>query len=107
MAGGGGGGGAAAFAGVSAGLEILSGGCGYLASEQAALIAESRGRLLRLEAEADVQRYSEQAQDFKARQKLKFLKSGVALSGSPLDILDETARVSQENISAIRARAAA
>lgn len=95
------------FAGATAGLDVLSGLFGYLASEDAALTAESRGRMLRMEAEAEAERYGEQARGFKATQKLAFLKSGVALSGSPLDILDETTRVADENISAIRAGGAA
>ena len=63
--------------------------------------------MLRMEAEADAQRYAEQADRFRATQKLSYLKSGVTLDGSPLDILDETARVSAENLSAMRARAQA
>lgn len=98
---------ALAFAGASAGLNILGGLFGYLAAEDAASISESRGRLLLIEADADAERYAEQARGFKASQKLAFLKSGVTLEGSPLDILDETARVTSENLSAMRARATA
>lgn len=94
---------ALAIAGVSAGLDLMSGLFGYFAGQEAAGIAESKARMIRMEADADAQRYAEQARGFKASQKLAFLKSGVALSGSPLDILDETARVSAENLSAIRA----
>lgn len=92
-----------AAAAVSGGLSILQGVFSYLEGTEMAGIAESRARVLRLEAETDAQRYAEQADQFKATQKLAYLKSGVELSGSPLDILDETARVSRENISAIRA----
>ena len=92
-----------AAAGASAGLDILSGLFSYLGSEDSGAIADSRGRMIRMEAEADAERYSEQADQFKAKQKLSYLKSGVELSGSPLDILDETARTARENISAIRA----
>lgn len=95
---------ALALAGASAGLSILGGLFGYLEAQEAAEVSESRGRVLRMEADADAERYGEQAHQFKATQKLAFLKSGVTLSGSPLDILDETARVSQENINDIRAR---
>lgn len=94
----------AAATAVSAGLDILGGAFSYLAGDAAAEVAEQRARVLRLEAEADAQRFAEQAQDFKARQKLAYLKSGVDLSGSPLDVLDESARVARENLSAMRAR---
>lgn len=98
---------ALALAAAAGGLELVSGLFGYFLSGEQAGIAESRGRMFRAEAEADAQRYAEQAQGFKASQKLAYLKSGVKLTGSPLDILDETARVTAENISAIRARGAA
>ncbi len=98
---------ALAFAGASMGLSVLSGLFGYLDAQDAAAQAESRGRLLRMEAEADAERYAEQARGFKADQSVRFLKSGVTLEGSPLDILDETARVASENLSAMRSRAQA
>jgi hypothetical protein len=92
------------FAGASSALNIMGGLFGYLASQDQAAIGESRARMFRMEAEADAMRYAEQARGFKAQQKVNYLKSGVTLSGSPLDILDETARVASENLSAIRAR---
>ena len=92
------------FAGASAGLDALSGLFGYLASEDQAAVSESRGRMLRLEAETEAQRYGEQAETFRATQALSYLKSGVQLTGSPLDVLDETARRAAEDISAIRAQ---
>ena len=95
------------YAAASAGLDILSGLFGYFVAQEAAGIAESRGRLLRLEAEADAQRYAEAARGFSAKQRLAYLKSGVYLSGSPLDVLDRDMLTAEENISAIRARGAA
>lgn len=92
------------YAGASAGLDLLGGLFGYFASQEAAQIAESRGRMLLMEAEEDAQRYAEQARGVRAQTKLAFLKNGVALTGSPLDVLDHDARVAEENISAIRAR---
>ena len=98
-------GGAAAY-GAQGGLELLAGLFGYLGGEQAAGMAQSRASLLRMESEADARRYMEQADHLVATQKVEFLKAGVQLTGSPLDILDETMRVSTENINAIRARGA-
>ena len=92
------------YAGASAGLDLLSGLFGYFASQEAAGIAESRGRMLRLEAEDEATRYAEQGRKFEARQRLAYLKNGVELSGSPLDVLAETVRTTQEDLSAIRAR---
>lgn len=96
-----------ALAGTVAGLDILAGLFGYFAGEQAAQAAESRSNLLRLEAEADAVRYAEEARRFRGTQSLAYLKSGVTLEGSPLDVLDEDARIASENLSAIRARGAA
>lgn len=95
------------YAGASAGLDILSGLFGYFTAQEAAATAESRGRMIRLEAEADATRYKEQATAIHAQTKLAYLKSGVELSGSPLDVLDRDVLTAQENISAIRAKGAA
>ena len=95
------------FAGASSALDLMGGLFGYLASQEAAGIAESRARMIRTEAEAEAQRYGEQARSFKATQKLAYLKSGVDLSGSPLDVLDHDMLLAEENISAIRAGGAA
>jgi hypothetical protein len=93
---------AAGAYGVSAGLDLLSGVFGFLASQEAASVAQSRGDLIRLEAEANAQRYAEQAAQFKAHEKVMYLSSGVKLSGSPVDALATTARIAHENIEAIK-----
>lgn len=110
--------GAAAGGGMSAGAfsagalgigavgSILSGLFGYMAGENAQAIYESRARMIRSEAENDALRYEEQVGRFKATQKLSYLKAGVQLSGSPLDVLDETIRSGHERANAIRAEGA-
>lgn len=93
--------------GSTMGLQVLQGVMSQRAADIEAQSIRDQMSLVRAENEADVARYAEQAQDFKAKQTLAYLKSGVMLSGSPLDILEETARVSGENISAMRAKAEA
>lgn len=94
--------------GIAAGfMDILGGLFGYFSSLQAGRAAQSKARLIRAEAEYDAIRYGEKARNFKASQTQAYLKSGVKIEGSPLDILDETSRVAQENMNAIRARGAA
>lgn len=88
--------------GVSAGLDVLSGVLGYLAAQEGAVAARSHADLVRAEAEANAQRYAEQAEQFGAHQKVMFLASGVKLAGSPVDVLATTARVANENLAAIR-----
>jgi len=68
-----------------------------------ARMLKSQAELLRIENNAAAGRYEREAKGFKAEQSVQFLKSGVKLTGSPLDILDETSRIASENVSAIRA----
>lgn len=91
------------FAGASAGLDLMSGLFGYLASQDAAEISESRARMIRNEADAEATRYSEEAHNTLAQTKISYLKAGVYLSGSPLDVLDHDILTAQENIASIRA----
>lgn len=94
--------GAAAMYGVSAGLDMISGVFGYMASLNAASIASSQADMMRTEAEANAQRYAEQAAQFEAHTKVMYLSSGVTLAGSPVDALATDARLANENIAAIR-----
>ena len=91
------------FAGASSALDLMGGLFSYLAAGEMAEIAESRGRMLRMEAEADAVRYAEQARALRGQQAVAYIKSGVTLEGSPLDVLDRDALIASENISAIRA----
>ena len=95
---------AAGAYGVSAGLDLMSGVLNFLSAGAAASAARSRGDLMRIEAEANAQRYEEQAQQFEAKEKVMYLSSGVKLSGSPVDALATTARVAQQNVVAIAAQ---
>lgn len=88
--------------GVSAGMDLLSGVFGYLSAQNNASIAQSRADLIRIEAEANAQRYAEQAAQFEAHEKVMYLASGVKLAGSPIDALATTARIAHENVEAIR-----
>jgi hypothetical protein len=90
--------------GITAGMEVYQGIAAQHAADGQAQSMRDQIALVRAESEADIARYAEQAKDFGAKQRLAYLKSGVQLSGSPLDILDETVRVSSENISAMRAK---
>lgn len=94
---------AVAFAAVSAGMSVMEGLFSYMASGDRAAVQESRGRMMRLEAEVEAQRYREEAESYQSSQSVQYTKSGVLLEGSPLTILDETMRVAEENISSIRA----
>jgi hypothetical protein len=96
----------AALAAVSAGADIMSGVFAMSAADAQRSSLRSQAALLRAESEADIARYAEETQGFKAEQSVRYLKSGVTLEGSPLEILDETTRVASENISAMRAKSA-
>jgi len=98
---------ATALTATASGLDIISALFGMGAADAQASLARSNARTLIAESEADIRRYQEETQAFKAEQGVRYLKSGVMLEGSPLAILDETTRVAAENISAKRARAEA
>lgn len=85
-------------------MSILGGLFDYAQSGPLSEIHNSRARMLQMEAEVDAQRYAEQARSFQAEQRMKYVKSGVTLEGSPLDVLNETIRNANETVSAIRAR---
>ena len=86
------------------GLEVVSGLFNMSAANDQAAALRSQASLVRSETAAEIERYKISASRFKASQKMSYLKSGVQLEGSPLDVLDETARTASENISAIRAQ---
>ena len=93
--------------GSTAGLNLIEGIFGYSAANAQADSLRSQLGLMRQESEADIQRYAESADTFKKKQAMAYMKSGVTLEGSPLAILDETMRVTSENISAMRAKTTA
>jgi len=98
---------AAALYAVSAGLDILSGIYGFFAADTANDMYQSRARLIRMEAEANAQRYMEQSRAFIGSQIAGYAASGVKITGSPIDVFAESARVARANVAAIRAGGAA
>mgnify|MGYP001024425500 CR=1 FL=1 len=94
-----------ALLGASAGLDIFSGLMGMRGADIESQSLRDQARLLQVESEADIARYARETAAFKAEQSVRYLKSGVTLEGSPLEVLDETTRVASENINAMRARA--
>jgi len=90
--------------GASGGFDLLSGIYGMEAANSRASMLKSQAGLAIAESEAEAARYASEARAFKATQKMAYAKSGVKIDGSPLDVLDKTARTAAENISAIRAQ---
>lgn len=86
---------------VSAGLDVISGVFGYLNSNIADQIAQTRADMIRQAAQANAQRYMEKAKADVAQQKVMYLASGVTLSGSPIDVLDDNIRLAKENAASI------
>lgn len=94
----------AILTGSSMGLNVLEGVFAKSAADAQAQSMRDQISLVRAESEADIARYAENTKEFKTKQAMAYMKSGVSLEGSPLDILDETIRVSGENINAMRAK---
>ena len=88
--------------GVSAGLDLLSGVVGFMASMEASSAAQSRADLIIQESEANAQRYSETAAQFEAHEKMQYLGAGVKVAGSALNVLATTARTAHEDVMAIK-----
>jgi hypothetical protein len=86
---------------VSAGLDVVSGVFGYLNARIADQIAQTRANMIRQAAQANAQRYMEKANADIAQQKVMYLASGVTLSGSPLDVLDDHIRLAQNDAASI------
>ncbi len=92
---------------VSAGLDLVSGVFGYLSAQNAQSVANSRADMIRMNAQANAQRYAEKATADIAQQKVMFLASGVTLAGSPIDVLDEHIRLASEDVQSIEMSGAA
>lgn len=94
------------LSGLKAGSDITGGLLQLSTGKYAQDEYESQARLSIQESEAEIRNYKTEVETFKASQKSAYLKSGVKIEGTVLDVLDETVRVSQEKISAARASAA-
>lgn len=88
----------------SAGGQLYAGQQAKSASKQTAALQEEQGRIASLEAQREAAQTVENAQKFRDRQILAYMKSGVTLAGSPLLVLEETITKSDEEADAIRKR---
>ncbi len=70
-------------------------------AEYAAQAAESRAVEQERQAAREARLTQEDAEDFRKRQKVSFLASGVTLEGSPLLIMEETRTRGAENVNEI------
>jgi len=95
------------FTVISAAATITQGFQQKGAFDAEANLLEDQGRLQAEESQAEAQRVANNRRKFRKRQKLAFLKNGVTLAGSPLLVLEETIRESQEEVNAIARRGTA
>ncbi len=86
------------------GAQVFAGTVSAQAFDLEAELLEEQGALALLEANEEADRIAEGNIAFRKRQKLMFLKSGVALVGSPLLILEETRTEGAKEVDAIRRR---
>lgn len=87
---------------VSAGLGVAG---AIQANRQASAqrqVAEQAARQAQFEAEERAKARARDVKRLRSRQLVGFLKSGVALEGTPLDVLEETERLGEEDVAAIR-----
>lgn len=86
---------------ISAAMQTIGGIAGYMeqrkGEKEAVRIAQQQAAIDKADAERAATQERIDAEKFRARQKMMFLKSGVDLSGSPLLLMEETRRKGEEN----------
>ena len=92
---------------ISAATSVASGMMKNQEAKREARSLENQARLTEQEAEAEARIHEIRVRKFAANQKAAFLKNGVTLDGSPLMVLEETARIGGEEAGAIRRSGAA
>ena len=70
------------------------------ASRREADLMDEQAELIRQETQRDAERKTLEGRRFAARQALSFLKSGVTLEGTPLEVLDFTLNETQREVDA-------
>ena len=90
-----------AFTAISATGSIVQGIQQNRAAKAEADLLEEQGLIQQEEAVAEAQRIANDRRKFRKKQKIAFIKNGVTLAGSPLLVLEETRRESQEEVDAI------
>lgn len=86
--------------GLAAGASVVQGIMGYSAANKEARLIERQGQLEQEAANDEAARHAKEVRRFAAKQKLAFLKNGVQLDGTPLDVLDETFTEGQKEVDA-------
>lgn len=87
--------------GISALTELGSGIAGIGAANRESKYIEEQGSILQAESERDARIKAREVEKFMAAQSHRFVSSGVTLQGSPIEVLNETRRLGQEEINAI------
>lgn len=85
----------------SIGSSIYGGQQANKAAGQEAVLQRQQAAIAQEEANRDAGIHADERTQFLKRQKLAFLKSGVTLEGSPLLVLEDTQRKSQEEVDAM------
>lgn len=95
----------AGFSALSAGMSVMGGMQQKSAADQQATnamaSAELRGKEQARQTSEQAVQAKQDAESFRKEQKLRFLKSGVSLEGSPFLAMEETRRRGQENVNQI------
>jgi len=92
---------------ISAVTTIGSGIAANKASQKQSDLLQEQGQLQKQEADAEAARVRENNRKDAAQQKLRFLKSGVTLAGSPSLVLTETRDIGDEFATSVERRGAA
>lgn len=89
---------------ITAGFQVLQGVETFQAAKTEEKALRRQGGLAVQESEREAERQQEANERFEQRQRLSFLKAGVRLEGTPLQVLAETQEKGTEEVEAVRER---
>ena len=92
------------FAGVSAAASIAAGAAQQAAFNTQASAQEEEGNLKRAEAQEEAIRIEKERKEARAKVGLAFIKGGVTLQFTPLDLIEEQEREDEQEAYSIRKR---
>lgn len=93
---------------ISAGIQAASAIAGGISSAKAgnkeAAMAGQQASLVQQEAQRNAQQKAREVRNFRSNQGLAYLSSGVTLEGTPIQKMEETRQLGQQEVNAIMSR---
>ena len=87
---------------ITGALQVIQGAEAQKAAKTESRALRGQAALALSESDREAVQLQERNEEFEQRQRLSFLKSGVRLEGTPLEVLAETKRAGEEEVESIR-----